>query len=61
MHSGIGYDRLEPDVEGERTLEYALAFNLLLGNKCFKKSDSHLITYKSGNVAMQTSSFSVGP
>ena len=29
---GIGYGRPEPNVEGERTLEYALAFNLLLGN-----------------------------
>ena len=32
VHSGMGYGRLEPDVEGERTLEYPLAFNLLLGN-----------------------------
>ena len=30
--------------EGERILEYALAFDLLLGNTCFKKGDSHLIT-----------------
>ena len=34
-------------------LEYALAFDLLLGNTCFKKRDSHLITYKSGNAATQ--------
>ena len=53
MHSGMGYGRPEPDVEGERTLEYALSFDLLLGNTCFKKHDSHLITYKLGNVAMQ--------
>ena len=45
--------RPEPDVEYERTLEYALAFDLLLGNACFKKLDSHLITYKSGNRATQ--------
>ena len=32
VHGGMGYGRPEPDVEGERTLEYALAFNLLLGN-----------------------------
>ena len=49
---GMGYGSPEPDVEGERT-EYAVAFNLLLGNTCFKKHDSHLITYKSGSVAMQ--------
>ena len=45
VHSGMGYGRPEPDVEGERTLEYALAFNLFFGNICFKKRDSHLITY----------------
>ena len=41
---GMGYGRPEPDVEGERILEYALAFG---------KRDSHLITYKSGNIATQ--------
>ena len=54
VHGGMGYGRSEPDVEGERILEYALAFDLLLGNTCFKKRDSHLITYKSGNAATQT-------
>ena len=53
VHGGMGYGRPEPDVEGERTLEYALAFNLLLRNTCFKKPDSHLIMYKLGKVAMQ--------
>ena len=48
-----GVARPEPDVEGERTLAYALAFNLLLGNTCFKKCNSHLIMYKSGNVPTQ--------
>ena len=37
------FQRIER-VEGERILEYALAFDLLLGNTCFKKRDSHLIT-----------------
>ena len=32
MHGGIGYGRPEPDVVGERTLDYALGFDLLLGN-----------------------------
>ena len=32
VHGGMGYGRPEPDVEGDRTQEYALAFNLLLGN-----------------------------
>ena len=53
VHGGMGYGRPEPDVEGERILEYALAFNLLLGNSCFKKHDSHLITFKAGNAAKQ--------
>ena len=53
VHGGVGYGRPKPDVEGARTLEHALAFNLLLGNTCFKKRDSHLITYMSGNVATQ--------
>ena len=67
VHGGMGYDRPELDVEGDRTLEYALAFNLLLGNTCSKKRDCYLITYKTGKVATQidfilfTSSFSVGP
>ena len=49
----MGYGRPEPDVEGERILEYALAFDLLLGNTCFKKRGSHFITYKSGNATLQ--------
>ena len=32
VHSGMGYGRPEPDVEGERILEYALASDLLLEN-----------------------------
>ena len=32
VHGGMGFGRPEPAVEGERILEYALAFNLLLGN-----------------------------
>ena len=53
VHGGMGYGRSEPDVEGERILEFALAFDLLLGNTCFKKPDTHLITYKSGNADTQ--------
>ena len=53
VHGGMGYGRPKPDVEGESILDYALAFDLLLRNTCFKKRDSHLITYKSGNIATQ--------
>ena len=49
----MGYGRPEPDVEDEMIIEYALTFDLLMGNTCFKKRDSHLITYKSGNAATQ--------
>ena len=45
VHGGMAYGRPEPDVEGERILEYTLAFDLLLGNTCFKKCDSHLVTH----------------
>ena len=53
VHGGMGYGSLEPDVECDKTLEYAVAFILLLGNTCSKKCDSHLITNKSGKVATQ--------
>ena len=53
VHGGMGFGRMEPDVEGERILEYALAYDLILGNTCFRKRDTHLITYKSGNAATQ--------
>ena len=51
VHGGMGYGRPEPDVEGERILEYAQHLTCFLGTR-FKKRDSHLITYKSGNIAM---------
>ena len=53
VHGGYGYGKPDPDSEGERILEYALAYDLFLGNTCFKKRDSHLITYRSGNTATQ--------
>ena len=53
VHGGYGYGKPDPDSEGERIQEYALAYDLFLGNTCFKKRDSHLITYRSGNTATQ--------
>ena len=41
----------DPDSECKRILEYALTYDLFLDNLCFKKRDSHLITYRSGNTA----------
>ena len=54
VHGGYGYGKPDPDSEGERILEYALAYDLFFGNTCFEKRDSHLITYRSGNTATQT-------
>ena len=45
VHGVMSYGRPEP--EGDRFLEYALAFDLFVGNTCFKKRDSHLSRYKS--------------
>ena len=39
--------------EGESILEFAVAHDLLVGNILFKKRDSHLITYTSGNLRSQ--------
>ena len=46
-----GYGKLNPNTEGERII--ALAYDLFLGNTCFKKQDNHLIRYRSGNTATQ--------
>ena len=51
VHGDYGYDKPVPDIEGERILEYALAYDLLLCNTCLKKRYSHLITDRSGNTA----------
>ena len=50
---GYGYGKTDPDSEGERILEYALVYDLLLSHIFFKTHDSHLITYRSGNTAIQ--------
>ena len=49
VHTGCGYDNSDHAIEGERFLKYLLAYELLLGNTCLKKRDSHLIKYRSGN------------
>ena len=51
VHGDYGYDKPVTDIEGERILEYTLAYNLLLCNICLKKRNSHLITDRSGNTA----------
>ena len=42
VHGDYGYDKPVPDIEDERILEYALAYDQLLCNMCLKKRNSHL-------------------
>ena len=41
VHGDYGYDKPVPDIEGERILENALAYDLLLCNMCLKKQSPH--------------------
>ena len=50
-HGGHGFGTR--NAEGERILEFAVANGLRVGNTWFKKSDSHLITYNSGDNSTQ--------
>ena len=45
-HGGKGFGT--GNTEGERILEFAVANSLVIGNTCFIKRTSHLITYCSG-------------
>ena len=51
IHGGHGYEI--QNKEGENILEFAVAHNLVVGNSCFTKKDSHLITYQSGGNSSQ--------
>ena len=51
IHGGHGYGIRNK--EGENILEFAVAHNLVVGNSCFTKKDSHLITYQSGGNSSQ--------
>ena len=62
VHGGMGYGRPEPDVEGERILEYALAFDLFLGTHVSRSMTA--ISPHTGRETQPcrlTSSFSAGP
>ena len=43
VHDDYGYDKPVLDIEGERILDYALAYDLLLCNMCLKKRNSQVI------------------
>ena len=47
VHGGFGFG--ERNEEGDRLLEFAVAHDLVIGNTIFKKRDSHLITFQSGD------------
>ena len=38
----------DKDELGDTILDFALAFDLIIANTCFKKREEHLITYKCG-------------
>ena len=42
------------NVEGERWLEFAVSYKLVIGNTCLKKQLHHLIAYSSGRANTQT-------
>ena len=50
-HGGFGYGTR--NVDGERILEYAEAHDLAIMNTKFRKRDSHLISFYSGNARTQ--------
>lgn len=43
---GFGYG--SRNQEGERVLDFALAYDLFVANSCFRKRASHLVTFQSG-------------
>ena len=47
VHGGNGYGVRNDD--GGRLLDFAVAHDLVIGNTLFKKRNSHLITYASGD------------
>ena len=51
VHHGKGFG--VRNVEGERLLEFALANDLVVGNTCFRKRVSHLVTYSFSNHSTQ--------
>ena len=46
IHGGWGVG--EKNEEGERVTDFAMAFDLSIGNTFFEKRSNYLVTYKSG-------------
>ena len=55
FHGGYGIGNA--NAEGKTILDFALAFNFIIANTCFRKRVEHLITYKSGATCSQIDFF----
>ena len=51
VHGGFGYGSRSQ--EGEGVLNFALAYDLLIANIFFRKRESHLVTFQSGQHSRQ--------
>ena len=51
VHGGFGYGSRSQD--GEEVLNFALAYDLLIANTLFRKRESHLVTFRSGQHSSQ--------
>ena len=51
VHGGFGYG--SRNQEGEDILSFALAYDLLIANTLFRKRESHLVTFSSGQHSSQ--------
>jgi len=46
VHGVFGYG--SKNQEGEEVLDFAVAFDLMIANTFFRKKESHLVTFRSG-------------
>jgi len=51
IHGGFGYG--SRNQEGEEVLEFAVTFDLMIANNFFRKRQSHLVTFSSGNTVVR--------
>ena len=51
VHGGFGYG--SRNQEGEEVLDFAIAFDLMIANTFFRKRQSHLVTFSSGQYSSQ--------
>ena len=46
VHGGFGYGSMNQ--EGEEVLDFVVVFDLMIANIFFRKRESHLVTFSSG-------------